>query len=265
MALNKLTITHTEAGFFSCSTVALLDIINYFNTHKRLPDVVDRSAQYMHYKSYPEQDLIPYYFDENDIEIQFYKEIPIPYDCMSIQFEDYRKLPFSYLRPFVEKYFNESFEVFAITCELRSKYKINTDYANDTCAVFFRGNDKQRETTIAPYEAFINKAKEIKAANPDIRFLVQPDETEFLEAFLEEFPDSIYFEETPHMRKKDSCIFYELPQAERAEYGAKFFAAVLALSQCKHLITHSGNSSLWSVLYRNNAENVYQFYNDRFY
>ena len=58
-------------------------------------------------------------------------------------------------------------------------------------------------------------------------------------------------------------MVFETPQAERAEYGAKFFAAVFCLSKCKHLITHSGNGSFWAVLYRGNTENVYQILNNK--
>jgi hypothetical protein len=43
-----LKITH-NAGFFSCSTIALNEIINFHNTYKYLPKV-DRTSQYEAYK-----------------------------------------------------------------------------------------------------------------------------------------------------------------------------------------------------------------------
>lgn len=256
-----LVINH-NAGFFSNNTIALMDIITFFNAHEELPDVVDRSAQYLHYKSAPGDNMIDFYFDcvNPPIRVPFEGDIPMPYDCMSIQFAPYSELPFDDWLPFVEKYFRPSQHVFNIAFNLGQKYKLNYD---NLCAVFYRGNDKNREMSVAPYGAFIEKAADLKTKNPELRFLVQPDETEFLEAFKKAFPDSIAFDETPHMSKKDSAIFYELPIKQRAEFGATFFAALLCLSRCKHVLTHSGNLGLWTCLYRGNAENVHQIFNNK--
>lgn len=250
-----------NAGFFSCSTIALMDAIHYYNENKGLPDQFDRTEQYMHYKAYAGQDLITYYFDQwsiGHVHAPYEGAMPMPYDCMSIQFTPYRTLPIDDWMGITAKYFHPSDHIGNIAYNLKVKY--NLDYDN-TCAVFFRGNDKKREMSIAPYEAFIQKAREVKEANPNIRFLVQPDETEFLNAFLQEFPNSVFFEETPHISKQDSAVFYELPRHERAEYGARFFAAVLCISKCSQIITHSGNCGLWACLYRGNANNVMQYFN----
>ena len=256
--MNVLKVTH-NAGFFSNLTVKLIEIVIYFNDKRFLPDVVDGSEQFIHYKSRAGDNMVEYYFENNPMPIEYEKQIPLWYDCMAIQFDSYKNLPFEQIKPFVEKYFTPSENVQNCTRFFEERY--NLDY-NNLCSVFYRGNDKNREMEVSPYSIFINKAKEIKAKNPDIKFLVQPDETEFLEAFLAEFPDSIYFEETPHMRKKDSAMFFELPIEHRGEYGAKFFAAVLCLSKCKHVITHSGNGALWLSLYRGNADNVNQVFNN---
>lgn len=248
-------------GFFSCGNVALLEIINHYNKYKGLPDVCDRSEQYAHYKANPRQDLINYYFDQwsmAHIHVPYEGDMPMPYDCMSVQWSPYSKLPFDDWSGIVAKYFSPSQHVANIAYNLKTKYGI--DYAN-TCAIFYRGNDKERETQIAPYADFIKKAKQIKKKNPGIKFLVQPDETEFLEAFSKAFPGSVYFEETPHIKKQDSAVFYQVPKDQRAEYGARFFAAVICISQCEHLITHSGSCGLWAALYRGHANNIHQYFN----
>lgn len=248
-----------NAGFFSCNSIGLLDIMVYFNINKGLPNVFDRYEQYAHYKSYALQNLIPFYFEETDSEIPYVREMVMTHAKQEPQFSDYRLIDFKDTKLFVDKFFQPSEHVRNIVGFYTDKYKI--DYKN-TCAVFYRGNDKNRETSIASYQEFIDKAKEIKLQNPNIKFLIQPDETEFLFAFKQEFPDSFWFEETPHMMKKDSCMVFETPQEQRAEYGAKYFAAVLAISKCKYMITHSGNGSFWAVLYRGNMDNVYQNLNN---
>ncbi len=259
--INYMTILKTihNAGFFSCCSIRLLDIMIYFNDNKGLPDIVESSEQFGHYKSYAMQNLIPFYFKENsELEIPYTGRREMTYAKEEPQFSDYKLIDFTNTNLYRDKYFTPSDHVGDLVGMYTDKYQI--DYKN-TCAVFYRGNDKNRETQIASHQDFIDKAKEIKLSNPNIRFLIQPDETEFLFAFKQEFSDCFWFEETPHMMKKDSCMVFETPQEQRAEYGAKFFAAVLCISKCKHLITHSGNGSFWSVLYRGNMDNVYQILN----
>lgn len=256
----RLVIIH-NAGFFSCCSIRLLDLMIYFNENKGLPDEVDDSQQFMHYKANASDNLIPFYFASND-------EMPIPFEGRrelttakeEPQFSDYKQIVHEDVKPFMEKYFTPSDYALGAVNHLEGKYGL--DYEN-LCAVFYRGNDKVRETPIASYEEFINKAKEIKAANPEMRFLVLPDETEFLEAFLKEFPDSIYFDETPHMKRQDSVMFEQIPKEQRSDYGLRFYAAVLCASKCKHLVLHSGNGANWATLYRGHSENIHQFLTDR--
>lgn len=256
--MSKTLFTSHNAGFFSCCSIRLFDIINYFNRYKELPERVDSSAQFAHYKSNPKQDLTELYFSScPKTPIGYHGEIKVSYTDLEPQFSPYSQLNLYAVLPFVERYFTLSCHVqYDLYKFFIRKYNIDID---NTCAVFYRGNDKVTETSIATYDEFINKAKEVQKANPGIKFLVQPDETNFLHTFLKEFPDAIYFEETPHIQKKDSCVFYEVPVKERAEYAAKFLAAVKVISQCKHLIIHSGNGGCWSIFFRGNTENVHQY------
>ena len=256
--------TIQNAGFFSNCTIRLMDIVEYIHINGCLPDEVDSSEQFVHYKGYPGQNLIPYYFDEHiekTLEVTN-KPKQLNYDCMSIQFDDYKKLPLGELYQLTQKYFTPSISVELIRNTMREKYRLNN---HEYCAVFYRGNDKSREMEVSPYDAFINRAKELKESNPKLKFIIQPDEREFLDAFLAVFPDSIYFEETPMLSKMDSSMFFELPQSERGEYGAKFFAAVLLMSECKQVITHSGNGALWLALYRGHVNGINQIFNNEWY
>jgi len=262
--MNKevLVIIH-NAGHFSNCTIGLQDIMGYYNNNGRLPDEIDRSQQWLHYKYVPSDRPDLNYFTIQPQPIETPEggkyDTPYVYDCMAFQFQPYRNIKFEQVTPLVNKYFNPSDKVKNLLAIYEAKYSL--DYPN-LCAVFYRGNDKVTEMKVSPYEQFINKAKEVKEANPSIRFLVQPDETEFLNAFLAVFPDSIYFTETPSLSKQMSAVFFETKLQDRQEYGAKFLAATLALSKCNTLITHSGNCGLWATLYRGNAERVHQIFNN---
>jgi hypothetical protein len=262
----ELVIKH-NAGFFSCCTIALQDIVIYHRHHKGLPDHVDRSSQYRIYMHEPMQNLIPFFWNEQDFDIPFTDWYELSHDNVELQFSDYRKLDFEKSKPFMDKFFTPSQHVLDIVKFYEEKYQIDYEH---TCGVFYRGNDKNRECKIAPYNEFLDKTQEVRYSGlngdaSEMKFFVLPDETEFLEAFqFILYPNiTITPEETPHMRKKDSAIPFELPTVERAEYAAKFLAAVIVMSKCKHLITHSGNCGMWSVLFRGNTNNVHQWQNDK--
>lgn len=250
--MNLLKITH-NAGFFSCFSKRLEGIVWFFNTYKHLPDHVDSSEQFSLYKENDSDDLAPLYFKDRDTSLTYHQAVHFHND---MQFFNYATLDFHGLAPVIKKYFHPSDQVAAIVSAYEKKYAINYD---TTCAVFYRGNDKSTETGIAPYDIFITKAREMKKQVPGITFLVQSDETEFVDLFLKEFPNSVVIDEVPHMSKKNSSISHELPRGQRSQFGVKFFAAVLVVSKCKYLVTHSGNCGLWAVLYRGNCEHVHQW------
>lgn len=260
--MSTLKILH-NAGFFSCATVRLIEIIKFFNINKALPDVVDSSEQFAFYKKDEKENIVPAFYEDSNQTIEHTKEIVVTQEPGEISFGDYSKIHFSEVSQFVNKYFHPSIEVQKMINDYWVKYAIDPE---NTCAVFYRGNDKQRECEVTPYGHFIDRAHEVLAGNPNIRFLVQPDETEFLEAFKAAFPDRcFYFKETPHMRKKNSAIFYELPPEKKTQHGQLFLASVIVMSMCKHVINHSGNGGMWLCLYRGNTDNVHQFMNKHIY
>lgn len=260
--MSTLVVKH-NAGFFSCTTIRLIEIMKHFNKNKALPDIVDSSEQFAFYKKDLSENIVPMFFKEGTNEIIHRGDMAVTFEPGEVSFGDYSKFVFEDIAPFIERYFAPSDIVQKMVDDYLANYNIDLE---NTCAIFYRGNDKIKECVVTPYSDFINKAHEVVAANPDIRFLVQPDETEFLDAFTSAFPDRcFYFSETPHMRKKNSAIFYELPPHLKTHHGCAFLAAVMVMSKCKYLITHSGNGGMWCVLYRGNFNNVHQFFNKHIY
>lgn len=254
--MNKLTITH-DHGFFSCCSVRLHEIINWFNTHCKLPDIVDSTQQFKWYKSIPAD-------GRNDISCRFFKSNRniIPYNgsinyCENDQYSRYETLDFYGLTPFIKKYFDPSREVCENILNLENKYNINYD---STVAVFYRGNDKVIETVIAGYDIFFNKCQEILKQNPNVTFFVQTDEKEFLDKFMEIFPNSFHLEELPKINKDINMVMHKVVNIEdRPRFGINFLSATLMVSKCRYIVTHTGNCGIWSVLFRGNATNVYQY------
>lgn len=248
-----LIITH-NAGFFSNCSEALVSILRYFNGMRGL-DGIDRSSQYSFYKVGSEN-LIPMYFEEKETNLPYESPIRLTGCEGNYQFTDYSQLNFNDVKPFVDKFFTPSKYVLSLVEAYEKKY--NIDYEN-TCAILYRGNDKVTECPIAPYDDFIDNAPVAD------RYFVLPDEQEFMRAFSLVHHNSFTPDELPCINKDETTAnFYQVPIEQRAEYAAKFFAAVLVASKCKHLVTHTGNVSLWAVLYRGNMNNVRQWLNSGF-
>jgi hypothetical protein len=254
-----LQITH-NGGFFSCCTIRLEKIIEYFNANKCCPLIVDSSQQFALYKPYN---------STNDITEQFFtedKSINIIYNDMisttstkdEQQFSNYKLLNFKQVKPFVDKYFKLSDSINKNIKHIEDKYKLNYD---KICVVFYRGLDKQIETIPPSYNDMISKANEFYLNNKDYTFLLQSDETEFIQEFLKHFSNVIIFkDEIYHFSKNvNGCIQHHLHPSLRLEQSKNFLSIVKIMSKAKHIITTSGSISYWMCLFRENSNNVEQY------
>ena len=222
--------------------------------------MVDRSQQFAFFKADLRENIIDKLFEETYAVIEHERELVVTHEAGEISFGEYSKIHFDDVKPFIDKYFAPSKTVRCIMNDYVEKYALDFD---NLCAVFYRGNDKQKECLVTNYQDFIEQARHMPE---HVKFLVLPDETEFWEAFHAEFGDRcILIKETPHMRRKNSSIFYELPLNKKTAHAQYFLAAVMTLAKCKYVINHSGNGGMWLTLYRGNTENVHQFFNEHIY
>jgi hypothetical protein len=257
-----LIIEH-NAGFFSCCSVFLFLVIDFFNKNKRLPDGVDSSRQFDLYKPVdsPTRNVTFDFFDFRDYyRFSYEKDIVFLYQD---QFSNYKNIDFKNVVPFVEKYLSPSHEVSSIIENIENKYNLTKNFYENLCVLFYRGNDKSTEVALCSYEEIIEKAKEIIEKHPGVHFLIQSDETEFIESMKKEFPNNICFEdEIRHMPRNPQGTVDNLDKSKNYEYAKKFLAITIIMSKAKHVIFPSGNCSLWITLYRGNAENTHQFLNN---
>jgi len=270
-------LKHTHnAGFFSCCSVKLNDIIDYFNYYKNIPNDVDSSDQFEWYKINKTGDITYDYFEHyhnihnNDTLDTIIKTTNyIDYNNHK-QFVNYSTIDYNKINPFIKKYFSPSKEINIIIDTIEKKYnfgyssvEIDTidtyiDY-NNICVLFYRGNDKNTETQICNYNEYIEKANLILKNNPEIQFLIQSDETEFIDTFTELYPNnSFYFkDEIRHIKKCNSTVD-KLMREQNYVFSKYYLAITIIMSKCKYIVCGSGNCSLWIMFYRGHTRNIYQ-------
>jgi len=255
--MSSLIINNCQNGFFSCSFIILMKIFDYFNIHKKIPDSVDCSQMYSIYKSDQNENLHHLFFKQNDMDIEFNGEIVYETDAYELQFSNYKFIPFSKFRPFIEKYFYFNDIVIHAADQLKNKY--NIDFEN-TCGVFYRGNDKVKETQKPPYHEVVEQAVIVKNENPTIQFIVQTDEYEFLQYFLQHFPDAVFFSEIPVIDNQITTVAYYFMNSSQKFNNILFYlASIYIFSKLKKLITTSGNGEMFIMFYRNNADGLVQY------
>ena len=261
--METLKITH-NAGFFSCCSVKLGRIVEFINSNNKLPDNVDSSEQFQWYKNYncQEQD-ITFDFFENYNNITNLNIIhPIDYHWEH-QFKDYSDLDYKCIIPLIKKYFSPSIEIKEIVNNIENKYNL---FYENICVLFYRGNDKNTETKKCSYNEYLNYAYQLLKKDSKIVFLIQSDETEFLEFMTNEFPNnSFYFkDEIRHMKKCNDTVDKKM-RHQNYEFSKKYLAITIIMSRCKYIICGSGNCDLWIMLYRGNNKNVVQNLNGNWY
>ena len=250
---DSLRIFH-NAGFFSCCSVRISEIVEFFNTYKKLPKIVDSCNQFHVYKV-EEKDLTPEFFKTLDTSFAHERNI----NCTrEDQWRNYKTLDFEGIAPVVNKYFSLSDRALEMVKSFETKYQF--DYDN-IISVFYRGLDKNTETGIAPFAEFVEKADELYKSNNRMRFFVQTDTEEFRDAFTSTFKNSFYLQEAPVSNAAAWGVMHNLVPADQREHLAlTILASTYMISKTHSIITHTGNCGLWSMYYRGNANNVHQYF-----
>ena len=246
---NTLIINH-NAGFFSCCSIRLRLILDYYNKHKQVPTIIDSRNQFRDYKRADEKnkDYIHKFFTDNQIDINSFilldhTHFPIVWGKYSRvpQFENYKSLNYTILKPFIEKYFSPLPQIVDLVNQLKEKYSINT--AN-LCFIYYRRRDKVKETHICKFNEILEQASEHLKSDPSIQFLYMTDTASSV-TFKNKFANTI--------------IINELGSDRTYEQAQYMLASVLIMAEAKYVVCTSGNVSLWAMLYRGNANNVCQY------
>lgn len=261
-----ITVTHV-AGFFSCCSIRLEAILQYYNTHEcRLPREIDCREQWKWYRppTYPaDKDMAFEYFvhyHEFDAFTLAFPKHRVFHDHED-QFVDYRILSFQEMAPFIRMYFSIAPPIQSIITNMINKYRIEFD---QTCVLFYRGNDKVSETKLCEYSELFDQAESVLRRYTGCRVLVQSDETEFIEQAFQRFPNHAYVfnDEIRHIpRNRNLTVDAVTSPSMNAEFSKRFLAIVSIMSQCRWIVCTSGNCSVFMMYYRGHPNNVRQYLN----
>jgi hypothetical protein len=234
-------------GIFSCCTVRLESILQYYNRYHATPKLLDCSAQFSFYKENDDEDISKDLFAQrDDISIEW-NGFPVSVTRSSVeqQFSNYREICYAELLPFIQKYFSPSQLITRAVRHLELSSKI--DYEN-TCVIRYRGTDKADETVQPPFTEILRKALDLKSKQPNLRFAIQTDDAKFRSFIFDALVDDCFTVEKTTWSGWDGHKDY-----------IDFYASIMLLSKCKYIITTSGNGELWMMLFRGNANGVYQY------
>ena len=224
--------------------------------------MIDGTAHFSWYKLDMDNDITDEYFKlPFDIHIEdgdYIDNIVSTLEPREEQYSNYNNLNYYLLRPIIAKYFSPSDTILSNISEIEEIYNI-LDYHN-ICVLFYRGNDKITETTLCSYDDIIEKANVVLEENPNVRFLIQSDETEFIKRMLHQFPNRSFYlkDHIRHITKSNTTVDKSC-QYSNYIFSKYYLAITIIMSKCKYLVFGSGNCSLWIILFRGHADNMYQF------
>jgi hypothetical protein len=171
----------------------------------------------------------------------------------------YEDLHYRKLRAFIKHYFTPSKVVSQRIAEFKSKYGICPENIIGVC---YRGTDKSVEVSSISPECYVEETRKLLRHRPNLMVLIQTDQEQVRDLFCKEFSGrAVYIQETPVTRS--ATVIHQLPPEQlgisKYELGVNVLAAVNILSQCRYVITHTGNVGLWIYLFRGSAHNSCQF------
>lgn len=228
------------SGATSCLSVRLHDACHFFDKHKKWPYLIDSALQFDFFKLIPNQDL-------SELVFGHYVE-PLESDYVNFdhgwQFGWYNELPIAELNVLASK-------VCKMSDRINARALKFIDQMQGRSGVLYRGNDKVTEVPLVSYDTMY----EMGVESGSDKWFIQTDEIEFFEFWKSKFPDSLRIESIP-MINKDSTK-YVMP-TDRLSFLVDFIAALIALSKMDKLLITTGNTNLWTCIFRGNTHNVYQ-------
>jgi hypothetical protein len=223
-------------GLTSCLSVILHEVTQHHGRHGSYPAKVDASASFTTCKDNRQQDLAAMLLEPS----RHYTGPAVPFDH-GHQYARYQLLPIEALSEVARHYAWPSSRVGDTAYTLLQQVGGRT-------AVIYRGNDKVTERPRTPYAAMIATAA--MAGGP---YVVLTDELDFFEAFADAFPNTIAMPGSTMIPRNDARVV-----TGDSRFAIHFLAALYAASQAPKLVTTTGNTGLWPVIWRGNCREVYQ-------
>lgn len=243
-----------NCGFYS-NEFQVFNSLLVLLRHGIIPERIDYSLGYRHFKKDPNQDIYSYFHKINEkIDLDLFVDIPLP-DSNKCQFDLYRFDIYNKIR---DRFFGPSDLIAERKNILINKYKFDPQ---KTISVLYRGTDKSTELTLGSTTEYLEVVKNILKDNPNFKVLLQTDQTQVIQYFYDQLGDIlITFEETPST-STNRVIWSLMEQLDKdsIDWSQWFDAALRCVSECKYLVNHTGNVAFFANLYRGNINGVHQF------
>lgn len=237
-----------KSGFYSCINTVRASLYKLISDNI-FPEKIDLSQTLDWYKDNPNRDYYSLLYqtdlkrlsDITDFKCDIFCPTGIKYDYFD--FKNTSIIEECYFSP--SEIVNNNFQT------LIEKYQI--DFSN-TLAVLHRGNDKWKESKLVQLNDWI---LEIENFYNGERILIQTDEENFKNGFLDHFKDKCFV--------FDEMLFnnsYVLPHNNKQNWAVNFESVMRIISKCQKIITHSGNCGFVPIIYRGNVNGVIHLLNN---
>lgn len=252
--------TH-NAGFFSCCSICLGDIIRLYKLYKLLPEKIDFSNSLNFFKTKEQLKnkeniyLNLFKLDSNINKKISFKDSPNYYYNTNVIYYNYHLKD---IQKLIKMYFIPNDEIIEIQRKLIKKYEIDL---SKTICVLYRGTDKWKEVRTSHYLEYLKETKNVLKKNPDFKIWIQTDELRVRDFFKQTFKDKcFYIKELPVTSQNKVMHMHDEKELKmnKFEFGKLFLAVINLLSKSHTLITHTGNCGFWAALYRGNTKNLRQ-------
>ncbi len=248
-----------NSGFFWNCTATLRDIIELHCKYNVLPKSIDFSRAFRKYRAASESckdiDLYPFFFTT-----KINTSLELKGQLSTVKHHGvYRLVNFKLYSPLINRYFGLSEPVLNLQNMLVERYDIEPA---KMIAVCYRGTDKYKECKLASPELYLSEAKRLLVRNPDHRVLIQTDDKEVRNLFVDSLgAKCFFFREMPVSGGTTPVhkLSEQAMQMNKMQFGQLLLAVTHLLSNSHYVINHTGNVALWLCLFRGSAERVLQF------
>ena len=243
-----------NCGFYSNEFQVFNSLLTLLS-HGIIPERIDYSLGFRHFKKDPEQDIYPDFHEINPmVDVELYAGVELP---DSNKFEP-NLYDFHVYNQITDRFFGPSKNVLDKVDLLKTKYALDPD---KMISVLYRGTDKSTELVLAHPQDYLIVTQRLLQKNPDFKVLLQTDQTQVIQMFVEALGDKVvFFEETPSTTS--NSVIWNLMEkngADSIEWSQWFDAALRCVSDCRYMINHTGNVAFFANLYRGSLDGVYQF------
>ena len=246
---NSLMCTHT-GGYYSCIVQTINSIVKLLSNNI-VPKNISFCKTHFKYKNqYNYDNYMLLYRYNSDYSVTHYTSQP----CFLLDSNaSYVDLNFNFYTNILNTYFQPSNIVIENINKLLAKYNIIPKH---TIAVLHRGTDKWLECQLADVDSWCLQLDRIIVKNPLHKIILQTDCEHTRDYILHKYSDKcIYFDEMLFSKVKSEPV---TPTFNKLKWCVDYDSITRIISTCDHILTHSGNTSAMSILYRGSVKNVVQ-------